>query len=77
MLATVRLEGLGTRRAATSFPAASASAWRWHGRWVREPKLLLLDEPLGALDKRLRETMQVELRVLQRQVGVTFLLVSA
>ncbi len=43
---------------------------------MREPKLLLLDEPLGALDKRLRETMQVELRAIQRQVGITFLLVT-
>ena len=40
------------------------------------PKLLLLDEPLGALDKRLREAMQVELRAIQRQVGITFLLVT-
>ena len=43
---------------------------------VRQPKLLLLDEPLGALDKRLREAMQVELRAIQRQVGITFLLVT-
>ncbi len=43
---------------------------------IREPKLLLLDEPLGALDKRLREAMQVELRAIQRQVGITFLLVT-
>ena len=43
---------------------------------VREPKLLLLDEPLGALDKRLREAMQVELRAIQRKVGITFLLVT-
>jgi ABC-type Fe3+/spermidine/putrescine transport system ATPase subunit len=43
---------------------------------VREPKVLLLDEPLGALDKRLRETMQVELRAIQRKVGITFLLVT-
>jgi spermidine/putrescine transport system ATP-binding protein/putrescine transport system ATP-binding protein len=43
---------------------------------VRRPKLLLLDEPLGALDKRLREGMQVELKAIQRQVGITFLLVT-
>jgi spermidine/putrescine transport system ATP-binding protein/putrescine transport system ATP-binding protein len=43
---------------------------------VREPKILLLDEPLGALDKRLREAMQLELRVLQRKVGITFVLVT-
>ena len=43
---------------------------------VREPKMLLLDEPLGALDKRLREAMQIELRALQRKVGITFVLVT-
>jgi spermidine/putrescine transport system ATP-binding protein/putrescine transport system ATP-binding protein len=43
---------------------------------VRQPKILLLDEPLGALDKRLREAMQVELRALQKSLGITFLLVT-
>ena len=38
---------------------------------VFEPPLLLMDEPLGALDKRLREVMQVEVRHLQRQLGIT------
>jgi ABC-type Fe3+/spermidine/putrescine transport system ATPase subunit len=38
--------------------------------------VLLLDEPLGALDKRLREAMQIELRQLQREVGITFLFVT-
>ena len=38
---------------------------------VFEPRLLLMDEPMGALDKRLRETMQVEIRDLQRQLGIT------
>jgi spermidine/putrescine transport system ATP-binding protein len=43
---------------------------------VLEPKVLLLDEPLSALDKKLREQMQSELRRLQRQIGITFVLVT-
>ena len=43
---------------------------------VKRPKVLLLDEPLGALDKRLRESMQVELRQLQREVGISFVFVT-
>ena len=43
---------------------------------IRKPKVLLLDEPLGALDKKLRERMQLELRALQRSVGITFVFVT-
>jgi len=43
---------------------------------VIEPALLLLDEPLGALDKGLREDMQVELRTLQRRLGITTIMVT-
>jgi spermidine/putrescine transport system ATP-binding protein len=43
---------------------------------VMRPKVLLLDEPLSALDKKLREEMQVELRSLQKAVGITFILVT-
>jgi putative spermidine/putrescine transport system ATP-binding protein len=43
---------------------------------VNEPKVLLLDEPLGALDLKLREQMQVELKTLQRQLGITFVFVT-
>ena len=43
---------------------------------VMRPKVLLLDEPLSALDKKLREQMQVELIKLQREVGITFILVT-
>lgn len=43
---------------------------------VLKPKVLLLDEPLSALDKKMREQMQGELRRLQRQVGITFILVT-
>tara|TARA_B100000989_G_scaffold269419_1_gene224810 strand:- start:1447 stop:2547 length:1101 start_codon:yes stop_codon:yes gene_type:complete len=43
---------------------------------IMQPKVLLLDEPLSALDKKLREAMQVELRRLQQTVGITFVLVT-
>ncbi|WP_073256215.1 ABC transporter ATP-binding protein [Shimia gijangensis] len=43
---------------------------------ILKPKVLLLDEPLGALDKQLREQMQLELRALQRTVGITFVFVT-
>lgn len=43
---------------------------------VNEPKLLLLDEPLAALDRKLRKAMQIELQDLQRQLGITFVLVT-
>jgi spermidine/putrescine ABC transporter ATP-binding subunit len=43
---------------------------------VTDPKLLLLDEPLGALDRKLREQMQIELKMLQREIGITTLMVT-
>ena len=43
---------------------------------IKRPKVLLLDEPLGALDKKLREEMQLELRALQESVGITFIFVT-
>ncbi len=43
---------------------------------VNEPKILLLDEPLAALDRKLRREMQIELQTLQRQLGITFVLVT-
>ncbi|HET7828895.1 MAG TPA: ABC transporter ATP-binding protein, partial [Candidatus Limnocylindrales bacterium] len=43
---------------------------------VNRPRVLLLDEPLGALDLKLREEMQVELKAIQQQVGITFIYVT-
>ena len=43
---------------------------------INEPKLLLLDEPMAALDKKLRHDMQIELQTIQRQLGITFILVT-
>jgi len=43
---------------------------------INRPKVLLLDEPLGALDLKLREEMQVELKIIQRDVGITFVFVT-
>ena len=68
-----RLSSSAARR---SFPAASASAWRSPARSSTSPKVLLLDEPLGALDLKLREQMQEELKALQKQLGITFVFVT-
>jgi putative spermidine/putrescine transport system ATP-binding protein len=43
---------------------------------INRPRVLLLDEPLGALDLKLREQMQVELKAIQREVGITFVFVT-
>jgi putative spermidine/putrescine transport system ATP-binding protein len=43
---------------------------------IKKPKVLLLDEPLGALDLKLRESMQEELKALQKSLGITFIFVT-
>ena len=74
-LAMIRLSGYGRRRA-QELSGGERQRVALARALVKRPKVLLLDEPLGALDKRLREAMQIELRQLQRAVGISFVFVT-
>ncbi|MEJ0027295.1 MAG: ABC transporter ATP-binding protein [Rhizomicrobium sp.] len=74
-LAMIKLEGFGARRA-DELSGGQRQRVALARALIRRPKVLLLDEPLGALDKRLREAMQIELRQLQKSVGITFVFVT-
>jgi putative spermidine/putrescine transport system ATP-binding protein len=75
LLALVELGGVGERR-----PAQLSGGQRQRVALARalisQPQVLLLDEPLGALDLKLREQMQSELKALQRRLGITFLFIT-
>ncbi|MGH3704651.1 MAG: ABC transporter ATP-binding protein, partial [Agromyces sp.] len=74
-LASVRLEQMAGRK-----PSQLSGGQRQRVALARatvvQPKVLLLDEPLGALDLKLREQMQVELKEIQRELGITFIFVT-
>jgi putative spermidine/putrescine transport system ATP-binding protein len=74
-LASVRLEGFADRK-----PGQLSGGQRQRVALARatvvKPKALLLDEPLGALDLKLRQGMQVELKEMQRELGITFIFVT-
>ena len=74
-LEMVKLPGFGNRRA-NELSGGQRQRVALARALIKRPKVLLLDEPLGALDKKLREEMQLELRALQESVGITFVFVT-
>jgi putative spermidine/putrescine transport system ATP-binding protein len=74
-LELVALRGLGERRAG-ELSGGQRQRVALARALVNKPRVLLLDEPLGALDLKLREQMQEELKTLHRQLGITFIFVT-
>jgi putative spermidine/putrescine transport system ATP-binding protein len=74
-LAMVRLAGLGHRRP-NQLSGGQRQRVALARAVVNEPEVLLLDEPLGALDLKLRQEMQIELKQIQKEVGITFVYVT-
>ncbi|MEI2416030.1 ABC transporter ATP-binding protein [Orrella sp. JC864] len=75
VMALIRLDGMAER-----LPSQLSGGQRQRVALARalvtKPNVLLLDEPLGALDKKLREQMQIEIRMLQKEVGITTIFVT-
>jgi spermidine/putrescine ABC transporter ATP-binding subunit len=74
-LAMIRLDSFGGRKA-TELSGGERQRVALARALIMQPKVLLLDEPLGALDKHLREAMQVELRQIQQRLDITFVFVT-
>ena len=74
-LELVRLPGMGTRRP-SQLSGGQQQRIALARALIKRPAVLLLDEPLGALDLKLRKEMQLELKALQEQVGITFVYVT-
>jgi spermidine/putrescine transport system ATP-binding protein/putrescine transport system ATP-binding protein len=75
ILATVQLDHLATRKP-DQLSGGQRQRVALARALVKRPKLLLLDEPLAALDAKLRETMRLELKRLQAEVGISFVVVT-
>ena len=72
----MQLSGYGKRMPVGAVRRAAPACGHCPGAWCNRPSVLLLDEPLGALDLQLRRQMQLELKALQKQLGITFIYIT-